>query len=334
MPLFSSSTSPEDSIFATGKLGVLQLSLLSQADIDRLLGAHDSTEVDQILTELKLTDAIDQSLSKGPEIVNALGEWVQSETRKMTATSKHPVFSILWFTNDAPYISYALKKHHGLTSEFAREPICNWSAYSPSAYQAQIKEEVDSGIPVYLAQFIHSMANATNETSQRIDAEVSQFFATQKLSFAKVSGSVLIEKYVIDLINLENIRSSLRKFDTDTRNRAFLKGGSIPFSTFEKESEDIAGLLSFCSFPAHLSEKFRKTTTPTEFESACRDIINHDIAQMWNTQFTIEPVFAFAAIALSHIAFLRSVIIAKNNYFTTEDTAESLSLLIPAAHYS
>jgi len=65
--------------FASGRTGVLQLLLLTQPDIDRLLGSRDTSEANKILTELKLTSIINQGLNEGDAILQAVGAWIRHE---------------------------------------------------------------------------------------------------------------------------------------------------------------------------------------------------------------------------------------------------------------
>ena len=117
--------------YAFGRTGVLQQLLLTQPDVDRLLGAHDRKDLEKILTELKLTNMIDQSISKSDEILQAVGSWIRSEVELMSPEEKRPVFNILWLKGDSALLSYLLKKHHKLTSIISKEPETSITSYNP-----------------------------------------------------------------------------------------------------------------------------------------------------------------------------------------------------------
>ena len=87
----------------------MQQLLLSNSDIDRLLGAHDLTEVTRILVELKLSSRIDQGISDPDRILDAIAVWVRSEVLEMAPQKYVQTFDVLWLEGDLPLFSYLLK---------------------------------------------------------------------------------------------------------------------------------------------------------------------------------------------------------------------------------
>jgi len=75
--------------YASGRTGVLQQLLLTASDRDRLLGAANLPEAESILTELKLTNPIEQGLKKSDEILLAIGAWVREEVEIMAPESRN-----------------------------------------------------------------------------------------------------------------------------------------------------------------------------------------------------------------------------------------------------
>ena len=126
--------------YAHGRTGVLQQLLLTQSDVDRLLGAAGGKEVEQILIELKMTSIIDQGIREGGEVLQAVSAWVRREVELMSPASKRPVFNILWMEGDAPLLAYLLKQAKGIAAETSTEPISGMTAYSPNALRALVQE--------------------------------------------------------------------------------------------------------------------------------------------------------------------------------------------------
>ncbi len=320
--------------YAFGRTGVLQQLLLAQPDMDRLLGAHDRKDVEKILTELKLTSMIDQSIAKGEEILRAIGSWVRTEVELMSPEEKRPTFNILWLKGDAALLSYLLKKHHKLTSSISKEPETSITTYNPEALRTLVEEGKEASLPMHLVSFIKEIRALKDVTPQLIDAHTAQFIATLQLRLARASGSKLIERYVVHNIDICNIRLSLRGYSDEERKEALLEGGEIPTKNLMGDRDSVLKTVNHSSLPYELDETIEKAgEDPIAFERACANVVAEDIAAMWNIPMSIEPLFAFAAIAISNLFLIRSVLIGKGNELSPQEIKQILPPFIPATHY-
>ena len=320
--------------YASGRTGVLQQLLLSQPDIDRLLGAHDRKDTEKILTELKLTSMIDQGISTAEGMLKAVGAWMRAEVELMSPEAKRPVFNIVWLERDRAVLSYLLKKYHKLTSGISKEPETSITAYSPESLRTLVDEGKEVSLPSHLVQFVQQMRKEKELSPQRIDAHVAQFIADLQLKLARASGSKLIIKYVTNSIDVTNIRLALRNYSADERAESFIEGGEIPVKTLMGDKADVLKAVNRSSLPYELDESIIKAgEDPIALERACADVIAGDIADMWNVPLSIEPLFAFAAIALSNLFLIRSVLIGKGNELAPQEIKQMLPPFIPATHY-
>jgi len=322
--------------FASGRIGTLQLLLLTQSDVDRMLGAHSGKEAEAILTELKLTSMIDQGIGKGEEILKAVGGWVRKEVESMSPLSKDPIFHILWLEEDAPLISYMLRNHHGLTSEISREPISGMTAYDPEALKALIEEGTEGTLPSHLIKFIKEMKNLSDITPQKIDASVAQFVANLQLKLARTSGSKEIRRYVSHRIDLINIRTAVRllKEEMEDPQSLFLDGGTLNPKKLMSDLSQIVATVERSSLPVSLGEAVREGAEDTNvIEQGCSEVIASDIARMWNVPLTIDPLFAFAALTISQLRLLRVLLIAKRNGLSPQEVKKVLPPFLSASHY-
>jgi hypothetical protein len=314
--------------YASGRTGVLQQLLLTASDRDRLLGAADLKEAEAILTELKLTNPIDQGLTKSDEILRAIGAWVREEVDTMSPAAKRPTFHILWLEEDAPILSYLLKKHHGLTSAVSSQPQSGMTAYGTETLKALVDDDVKGLLPSHLIEFVKKAKAMKGADPIAIDSVVAQYIATLQLSLARTSGSKAIERYVEHKIDLTNIRTALRK------SCDLIVGGSIDPATLTKDVPSLLGAIDRSSLPYKLSESIRKTLDdPNALEHALSKVIADDIAHMWNIPLSIEPVFAFAALAQSQMKLLRVLLIGKRANMSPQEIKLMLPPFLSASHY-
>lgn len=314
---FTSSTITQNFAFASGRTGVLQLLLLTQSDVDRLLGAHSGKEVEQILTELKLTNPIDQGIDNGDDILHAVAQWVRQEVETMSPKNKQQIFSILWMENDAPLMAYRLKKQFGLTSEVSKEPPTE-DEVALAYHLNAIEERVKFGDP----------------TPQEVDTAVSQYVADAQLKLADESGSAHIKTYVQHLIDLHNIRTAVRLAGNENvdHRTLMLKGGTLNPKELCGSLEDLAKVIDRSPITFTLGS-YLANADKNELERMLADVLARDIAAMWNVPLSIEPLFAFAAIAFSQLKLIRAILIGKRNELSPQEVKALTPPFLSASHY-
>jgi len=321
--------------FAHGRTGVLQQSLLSQSDIDRLLGTHDRHEAEQVLTELKFTKLIDQSLRDANAIIHACEQWVRREVTEMCPADKQPVFNILWLEGDLPVLAYLLKKSKGMTSGISIQPQPFYHVFDHTVLARLIETDEEGELPVELVSFVRSVRADDIDDPRALDARVSQFGADMRTQYAKKSGSKIITLFVAHLLDVQNIRTALR-LPTDMSDEAhmhMLKGGSVKPQSLLAAGSTIAAQVRIAGF-YDLADIIEKTPDDTNrIEQALDDIVAQDIAAMWNVILSIEPLFAFAATALAQIRLLRAITIGKRNNLSPQDIKKMLPAFLSASHY-
>lgn len=322
--------------FAHGRIGVLQLLLLSSSDVDRLLGSHDTREAEKILTELKLTTQINQSLSHEEEILDAVALWVKDEVTRMVPKSKKDVFSILWLVGDAPLLSYLLKKKRKLTSAISREPTSVVTAHDPAALRSLVETERDDHLPTKLVSFVKETLKKESLTPMDIDTRVAQFIADEQGALTKKSGSAGLRQFVQHGIDTLNIRTALRLLDAtpEERTRHLIRGGRIPTETFAGTRAQIAYAIEEKGLGYDLADLIHDPDADgTALERALSDVLAEDISLLWNVPLSVEPLFAFAALTLSQLRLLRVLLIGKRSHLSPQEIKKMLPPFIPATHY-
>lgn len=323
--------------FAHGRLGVLRQSLLNRSDMDRLLGAHDLSEVNRILTELTLTDAIDQSLRSADQILAALARWIRTEMEEMVTPSTYEIFNILWLTEDLPLLAYLLKHHHGHTSTISTEPETIVSAYSPSDLRSLVRDGIASGLPASLISFVTNARSLTSPSPETIDTLVAQYGANERLRLARASGSSLIQQYVRHTIDIQNIRTALRLLHaTEEHPLSFLvHGGTIAPPTLLGTFEKIRMAIATSDLHFHLLQALHENgERSTALERGLNGVLASDIERMWDRTLGIEPPFAFAATTLSQLRSIRATVLGKKNALSPQDIKQILPPFIGVSRFS
>lgn len=322
--------------FAQGRIGVIKQVLLSQSDVDRLLGAHDRKGVEQIFTELKITNGIDQSVKNGDAILIAVARWMRNEVENMTPVSKQAIFNILWLEGDAPCIAYLLKKHHGLVSDISEEPVPSFSAYNVEQLRAFVEREETVELPSHVVALVERVKAMENPSPKQIDTEVAQYVADTRLRLARTSGSKDILLYVKHLIDCSNLRTALRLRDEDASEVLpyLLQGGTIKVQELAKSQTDILKAMKKSGLSYRLSDLLEKPEIDVNaIEQALTYIVSEDIARMWNVPLSIEPLFAFAAITTMQLKLMRMILMGKRNELTPQEIKAALPPFISASHY-
>lgn len=313
--------------YGFGRIGVLQQHLLSEADMNRLLGAHSDKELTQILTEIKFTAPV-MPLNSVHDLVPAMERWLRKEVEAMAPEGKKEVFHILWLREDIPTIAFFLKKYHHLTSELSIEPKEAVTSYDLSLLRSFIleeKQEMAGNLPKDFVAFIKRMQTLSHPTPQEIDTEVARFVAQKQLQLAQKSGSTLIRRYVSHLIDLQNLRTAQRLGKEENGRKHFVEGGEIDPDLLARNIDDLGLLLQRSSLPDSVLDRAdTEENSSLALERGLNRGLAHDIAEMRGIPLSIEPVFAFAIIALSHILLIRTILIGKAAHLSAQEIGTML----------
>ena len=321
--------------FAHGRTGVLQQFLLAQSDVDRMLGAHDSHEMQQVLTELRFTKLIDQSLRDENDILAACQAWVRREVTSMTPKGLQPVFDILWLDGDMPVLAYLLKQKKGLTSSISRLPNPPYFVYGTDALRALVDSDDAGELPGPLVAFVRDVHAQTSRDPRGIDTAVAQYAADAKLRLAAKSGSRAMTRYVRHYIDVQNIRTVLR-FSAEDRASALphlIDGGTMTPKSLVAKGSSLAVQVRNAEFYKLADSIDRSPEDSNDIERALNAILAEDVSVFWNTILSIESLFAFAITALAQIRLLRAIVIGKRNDLRPQDIKRMMPQFLSASHY-
>ncbi len=310
--------------YGYGRIGVLQEYLLTENAIERLVSA-DATEFVQLLTELKIAKSIDWT-NNPHELVRELERWLQRETTELVPEPDRYIFDILWLRSDASYLSYLLKANRGYTSSESTAPHVTATAFNPDDLCALAQGENASSAPSELVKFVASVRQNVALTPPEIDAAVTRFIALRQSELAARSGSRLIQQYTAHHLDLQNIHIARRLGENDKPEKHLLPGGRIPLPAFTADPVVLAQVVQSSSLPNGLAEALLDGGNESSvlLQRALAKAIARDIALMRDCVLTIEPLFAFAAVAQSQFKVLRTVVVGKLARLSVADVRRML----------
>jgi vacuolar-type H+-ATPase subunit C/Vma6 len=324
-----------DLLYAYGRIATLKMRLLSRADIDRLLGAHDVAELGRILTELTFTSSIDQGLADPDAMLGALATWIRQEIMAMVPETESSVFDILWLEGDGPLLAYLLKRQHQLTSSISIEPTPLFTAHPVLAWKAFAERGNVLGLPPSAGEILRAVRSLAPPSPAAIDLIVARWVASEQLAIARAAKNTEILRFTQRSVDLRNIRSALRMLDATREERAsqILPGGTIQREMFLGTRETIASGIERAGMSATLADVVHGEDEGERLEQELGSALAADLTSLWNIPLTMEPVFAFAAIALSQITLLRTVLLAKRSGLSPQELKRILPPFLPATHF-
>jgi hypothetical protein len=313
-----------DFAYGYGRVGVLQQQMLDKGDVDRLLGAHSDAELRQILHEIKFTSVV-MPLDDLHGFVPAMENWLRAQCRKMAPEGRQDVFDILWLREDLPVLAHLLKEYHGQTSGLTKIEGKGMTTYDYDLLRAQIFQTGHRELPEDVAHFIESIKARKNIKPDEIDHEVAKFITGKQMKLAEASGSRLILRYVRHTIDLQNIRTARRMRPGEDPDGKYLRGGEIEPGRITTNPREIAMLIRNSTLPNTIADSLHQgDDTSILLERALNKGLAHDVAEMRGVPLSVEPIFAYAIMALSQILMIRTVLIGKSAGLNAEEISKML----------
>ncbi len=322
-----------DYAYGYGRMGVLQQQLLTKADVDRLLACYSEEELLRTLGEIKFTMPV-SPLPGVHTFVSAMERWLRRELETMVPKHQRGVFEILWLREDAPILAHLLKEHHGLTSghsEITRDAVTTFPISDLEALV--LRGDASVQLPTEWIRAVMRLRSQNGISPQEIDTAVSHFVAQRQVEAADQSGSTLIRQYVAHLIDLHNIRTVRRLPKDEPPAAHLLKGGEIEAMGFTTDSKHVLSLIRQASIRDSVSGALLdENATAVDIERALNKALAHNVAQMRGIPLGIEPIFAYAVMAISQIYLVRTILIGRSVGLSTQEIDQILPPFFSTAY--
>lgn len=318
--------------YAYGRTAILRMHLLTEGDVNRLLGASTGKDAITMFTELPMTKFISQGIKDPNQILYAVFHWLEAEVIGMSPSDLWPIFEILWLEDIGTLVSLYLKQEAGLLTNKSTAAESFVSHELQPIWQKFLTTKDATILPTNLRTLLERCKQYTATDPKAIDLFVSQEVTLLKTKLAKQSGSKLIKRYVQDSIDLKNIRIKLR-LDSAYTAELFLPGGALPVTAFSGTIAQLLTKIEQSKLSYTLAESIRSSDTAS-IEKTCNSILVHTISTMWNTTLSIESTFAFAAITVHNLKLLRSILIGKQNGLSPQEIKAIIPPFIPPSMYT
>ncbi|MBM3227882.1 V-type ATPase subunit [Candidatus Peribacteria bacterium] len=325
MSLASTLPVGQDYAFAYGRMATLRQLILAESDVYRLVGCHDMNELERILTELRLTSVIDQSITQAGLVLEALEHWLKAEVEDMVDSTQEKVFHIVWMENDGAQMAYAIKQKRGLTSNVSRKPQSTVYVIHPEDLQRLIETDEAGTLPPTLVTCVRGLLKADSLSPKEIDRAVAQSYCEMRLQLAKASGSADILRLVRHSIDAQNIRTALRIPHDEAKSIELycFKGGTIDPRNLDS-LEGIRSSIAQSDLHYHLLPALDHLEDRNVLESGLQKVFTEDIEDMWQKVLTVEAPFAFAATVFHQLRVLRAIVIGKRNGLSPQEIRQIL----------
>ena len=319
--------------YGHGRVGVLQECLLTEDDVHRLIMTRDASELARLIGELKINTYVEY-VHHPHRYINNVEKWLQRELRSMVDDAHAPVFDILWIKDDAALLSYLLKKKLGFTSALSTEPHVGATAFDPADLRLLVQGSDAPRAPAHLVTFVRQMTMNHALTPQAIDTRVAQFIAEEQLRLAR-HASPVITLYVAHHIDLLNIRTARRLRKDEKPTEHLLRGGEIDVTRFSLDRSTLTAIVRGSSLGATLAESIQEAEdSSVALERGLAKAIALDLARMRSAALTLEPIFAFGAIAQSQLKLLRTILVGKSAHLSVDELRRLLPPFLSASPYA
>lgn len=328
--------------YAIGRIRVLETRLLSQAGIDRMLGAKDAKEAFKILHDLDYAShSTDIDDVKDFEQVLNIG--LREVKELLDGMAPYPeVMAVLWLRYDIHNIKTLLRaKYQELSEEAIESNVIPLGSISHNLIQKYIFEgEYKDKIPQELQDIIDQ---ATALCEEHDDMKLTdnfldhQYFAhVQKI--IKRSKNSFLKTFLALHIDAWNIHTALRikHLELEAPEDIFQLEGSIPKTVFEQylaqddaKQADSFLLENISSTPyyeavrkglEHLSDEYSFSQLEIELENM---LIKH-MQEAKRITFGPEPLIAYFWAKKNNAHIIRSILIGKLNGIETPQIKQSL----------
>lgn len=326
------SSSRQMHAYGHGRVGVLQEYLLTQGEVERMVAAKNTDELGKIITELKFSSQVEYN-SNPHRFINNIERWLKRELESMVPESERRIFNILWLKDDAALLAYLLKKEHGYTSDISTEPHVGATAFDPDDLRTLVKGGDAPQTPESLRTFVRAMRSDRTLTPQQIDTRVAQCIAHEQVALAS-EGSDAIRLYVAHHIDLQNIRTARRLRKDEHPADHLMEGGDINISRFSLDAAKLADLVRGSHLGSALADSIQTAEDSSiVLERGLAKAIAIDLSRMRSNALTIDPIFAFGAIAQSQLKLLRTILIGKSAHLSKEELQRLLPPFLSASPF-
>ncbi len=314
----------DDYTYAVARIRFKETKLLSDADLDALLGAKDTDEVMRLLQDKGWGDSTDLSPD---ELLNLEEQKLWGFVSEIISDMSELAFLLV--PNDFHNLKVAIKcitrdiKPDGL---FLTNSVCD-----PDMVYEAIKSRDYNALPVFLQGAAQSAMTALLQTSdgQLCDIIVDKACMEYVYSLGKKSDNEIIRLYCELYVASADIKIAVRS--ANTRKKAdFLRRAMAPCDTVDIEklaNASIDGheaIMDYISGTQYRGAADAIESSMSAFEKWCDDYLTDVMKpQKWEP-FSIGPIVAYIVARQNEMKAVRMILSGKVSHLSDETIKERL----------
>lgn len=314
----------DDYTYAVARIRFKETKLLSDADLDALLGAKDADEVMRLLQDKGWGDGTDLSVDELLTLEDQkLWNFVSEIVDDMSA------LEFLLVPNDFHNLKVAIKC---ITRDLKPQGLFLTNSVSdPVAVYEAIKNRDYSALPDYLQSTAQSAMTALLQTSdgQLCDIIIDKACMEYVYSLGKKSDNEIIRLYCELYVASADIKIAVRS--ANTRKKAdFVRRAMAPCDTLDIEKLSAAAVEGYEAIMDYISgTQYRGAANAIEdsmsaFEKWCDDYLTDVMKpQKWEP-FSIGPIVAYIIARQNEMKAVRMILSGKVSHLSDETIKERL----------
>jgi len=300
-------------IYAGVRSYTMMQNLLSESNLERLLGAKSTTEGFKVLQDTYIAEYLSRHEDKN--LARALEESVSRAKDVLDSISPEPEpLRILWAKYDFYNLRTIIKgSRQNLSDEKILLQCFKTGIYPPASVLREFKQEKLGRLNVLLAKAAEEANSVQN--SFEIDLVTERHYFEFIKEIMERSKDSFIKDYVTLLIDFFNIKTAIRleTLSSILNKDVFVSGGRITKSRLQKEEQIFSALKTYGGEAVWslALEIYRKEKNFALLDKAMEEYALKFLKERSFDLFSIAPLFAYFSAQKNHAQTIRAVMSAK-----------------------
>lgn len=299
-------------IYSANRIKAMEASLLSDAQVERLLSARDRTQAFQVLSDTFLSPYVStEGKTKLPEALRA--SLIDTKKELSSIAPAPELLNVLWFRYDFYNLKTIIKAMRaGLAGDEILDRCYDIGSIPARVLLDTVLEERTSSLYTELYDAYKTAIEA--EEVYKIDIVMNKGYFKAVKRVAENTKNTFLKRFVTLLIDLFNIKTALRvSVLPDIGESMFIAGGSIGEEALDGEDNILNSLSSIGSESMWKDavEQYRNNGHYALLEKTADDYTLDFLKDESRDMFSIATLFAFFAARRNNAQIVKAAITAK-----------------------
>lgn len=304
-------------MYSAGRIKALETTLLSEVNVERMLGSKDDEEFMRVLHDTFLSPYI--SDRKSIDLSRAFRKCITNTKEMLTTIAPEPkLLDILWVQYDYHNLKTILKgKRAGMSDEEIAEQCFKAGIYDIHKMITWIGNEEFSFLTPHMRS-AYQKALEANEVYE-IDAIISQKYFEELYEMVEEQNTVFVREFVELLVDLYNIRTALRVLSVSGKDEKkkydqFAPGGTIHSSRLQTKEAIYEALKQFGGEALWQEpwQEYEREGHFTMLERTADDVVVEHLKRKSVHIFSVAILYAFFWARKNNVEMIKTVYIGKH----------------------